>query len=291
MSIYLGDKGITSTSANYLANLAKEVIKEAEAKLNNISFTNKSVELINGNKKALRVGMEDVENIEALLNIIANMHAFCAWVREAIKAREDALLKIDSMNIMMFAKIKEITLPKSPDKVIIVTSEDILNEMNIKEKNNYLRLEAFAATFGKYIHPGGKIASAREDMLYHLNIPNEVEGEGRDMVIYSYSPSVDKKKLEGTFLTLQNKYRDFEKQLNAIKYHAKEEANKRNSVAQNKYKEEYEKYSQELAKIHQDMTIYMNTGREEIANMKIVIPEKLQDTYEYLESLGKNSVE
>lgn len=291
MSIYLGDKGITSTSANYLANLAKEVIKEAEAKLNNISFTNKSVELINGNKKALRVGMSDVENIEVLLNIIANMHAFCAWVREAIKARENALSGIEDLNLAQFANIKGINLPETPVRKASVSDEDILNEMNIKEKNNYLRLEAFAAAFGKYIHPGGKVASAREDMLYHLNIPNEVDGEGRDMVIYSYVPSVDKSKLENTFLALQNKHRDFEKQLNAIKYHAREEANKRNSVAQNEFKKEYEKYSQELEKIRQDMTIYINNGREEIANMKIVIPEKLQDTYEYLESLGKKSVE
>ena len=287
MSIYLGDKGITSTSANYLANLAKEVIKEAEAKLNNISFLNKSVELINGNKKTLRVGTADVDGIETLLTQIANMHSFCAWVREAIKARDEALARIETLTLNQFADIKGIELPEHPESPRTICDVEILNEMNIKEKNNYLRLEAFASTFGKYIHPGGKIASAREDMLYRINVPNEVDGEGRDMVIYSYAPSGAPAAVNKAFLALQYQHRDYEKQLNAIKYHAKEEANKRNSAAQTKFKEEYEQYSREMQKIRQEMTLYINNGRENIANLKIVIPEKLQDTYEYLESLGK----
>ena len=53
ISKYLGTKGITSTSANYLANLAKEVAKGVSTKLANISFVNKTVELINGTKKDL----------------------------------------------------------------------------------------------------------------------------------------------------------------------------------------------------------------------------------------------
>lgn len=290
MSVYLGEKGITSTSANYLANLAKEVVKEAEAKLDNISFVNKFVELINAEKQTpVRVGITNIEDIEVLLIQIANMHSFCAWVREAIKEKEHMLDVIETLNIDQFALLKGITVPVAPTKPTIVTETDILNEMNIKERNNYLRLEAFAATFGKYIHPGGKVAAAREDMLYHINVPNEVEGEGRDMVIYSYVPAKNSDDVNKAFLALQSRHRDYEKQLNAIKFHIKEEVNKRNSIAQTKFKEEYERYSDEIQKIRQAMTLYINNGRENIANMKIVIPEKLQDTYEYLNSLGNEN--
>lgn len=291
MNIYLGDKGITSTSANYLANLAKEVIKTTEAQLINISFLNKSVELINGSKKALRIGYSDLDGLESLLTRIANMNAFCAWMREAIKARENELKKIDSLTMEQFCEIKGIEYPERPTTPDTVTGETVLNEMNIKEKNNYLRLEAFAATFGKYIHPEGAISRAREDALYHEQVPNEVRGDGRDMVIYSYVPSVAIFKLDSTFVELQNKQREFEKQLNAIKYHAMEEANKRTSAAMQKYKEEYDNYSKRISEIRSDMIIYISNGREEIANKKIVIPEKLQDTYEYLEGLGKKKGE
>ena len=53
------------------------------------------------------------------------------------------------------------------------------------------------------------------------------------------------------------------------------------------YKKEYDKYSQAISKIRTDMNLYIANGREKVANMKIVIPEKLQDTYIYLETLGK----
>ena len=287
MSIYLGDKGITSTSANYLANLAKEVSKSAEAQLRNICFTNKTVELINGSKKSLRIGWTETQKVEELIVCIANMNSFCAWMREAIKAREEALNKIDSFSMEQFCELKGIEYPTRPDSPQTFTPQNIYDEMNIKDKNNYLRLEAFAATFGKYVHPEGSVSKAREDALYREQVPNEVSGEGRDMVIYGYSSSVSTKEVNAMFMELQNKQREYEKQLNAIKYQASEEANKRTSAAMQKYKEEYEKYSQAISRIRTDMNLYITNGREEIANMKIVIPEKLQDTYVYLETLGK----
>lgn len=287
MSIYLGEKGITSTNANYLANLAKECSKNAEAKLKNISFTDKSVELINGSKKNLLRGLTSAEGIEELIVHIANMNSFCAWMREAIKAREDALAKINGLSCREYCDIKGIEWPEKPEYPDAVQASVILNEMNIKEKNNYLRLEAFASTFGKYIHPDGSVSKAREDALHRTRVPHEVDGDGRDMVIYSYSPSTPIEDVEKTFMELQNKYREYEKQLNAIKFKINEERNKRNTINLQKYKEEYDTYSQIVNKINADMALYINKGREEISNMKIVIPEKLQDTYEYLDSLGK----
>ena len=286
-TIYLGDKGITSTSANYLANLAKEVSKSAEAQLRNICFTNKTVELINGSKKSLCIGWTETQKVEELIVRIANMNSFCAWMREAIKAREEALDKINNLSMEQFCKLKDIEYPERPEAPHTVVAQDIYDEMNIKDKNNYLRLEAFAATFGKYVHPDGSVSKAREDALYREQVPNEVSGDGRDMVIYGYSSSISTKEVDAMFMELQNKQREFEKQLNAIKHQANEEANKLTSAAMQEYKKEYDKYSQAISKIRTDMNLYIANGREEIANMKIVIPEKLQDTYVYLESLGK----
>lgn len=91
MSVYLSEKGITSTSANHLANLAKESIKEAESILDNISFVNKKVALINGEEKDLRINKDRLSEISILLDRVSNMHAFCAWVREAIKEKKESL--------------------------------------------------------------------------------------------------------------------------------------------------------------------------------------------------------
>ena len=286
MSVYLGEKGMTSTNANYLANLAKEISKKDETKLRKVSFVNSSVELINGSRKTLNSGWTNIAELEVCLNRISNMNAFCAWVREAIKAKENALKTIENLSLNGFCKLKNIELPEEPE-VTLLTEQDIINKMDIKERNRYLELEAFAATFGKYIHPDGTISRAREDAFHREEAPNEVSGTGRDMVIYNYSPSVSTLELDKVFVSLQNKYREYEKQLNAIKFDIKEKLNTQNMLLLQEHRKELEAYQQKIQSIRNDLKLYVTKGREEIANLKIVIPEKLQSTYEYLNSLGK----
>ena len=36
--VFFGESGITSTSATYLCNIARELLKDIESSLNNISF-------------------------------------------------------------------------------------------------------------------------------------------------------------------------------------------------------------------------------------------------------------
>lgn len=286
MSVYLGEKGMTSTNANYLANLAKEISKKDETKLRKVSFVNSSVELINGSRKTLNSGWTNIAELEVCLNRISNMNAFCAQVREAIKAKENALKTIENLSLNGFCKLKNIELPEEPE-VTLLTEQDIINKMDIKERNRYLELEAFAATFGKYIHPDGTISRAREDAFYREEAPNEVDGTGRDMVIYNYSPSVSTLELDKVFVSLQNKYREYEKQLNAIKFDIKEKLNTQNMLLVQEHNKELDAYHQKMQSIRNDLKLYVTKGREEIANLKIVIPEKLQSTYEYLNSLGK----
>lgn len=286
MSVYLGEKGMTSTNANYLANLAKEISKKDETKLRKVSFVNSSVELINGSRKTLNSGWTNIAELEVCLNRISNMNAFCAWVREAIKAKENALKTIENLSLNGFCKLKNIELPEEPE-VTLLTEQDIINKMDIKERNRYLELEAFAATFGKYIHPDGTISRAREDAFYREEAPNEVDGTGRDMVIYNYSPSVSTLELDKVFISLQNKYREYEKQLNAIKFDIKEKVNAQNMLLVQEHNKELDAYHQKMQSIRNALKLYVTKGREEIANLKIVIPEKLQSTYEYLNSLGK----
>ena len=217
---------------------------------------------------------------------IANLNSFCAWMREAIKAKEQAMDDIERLTFAEFCELKNYAYPVKPEPKPTITSKDLLAKMSIKEKNEYLQLEAFASTFGTFIHPNGVIADARENLLYHKEVPNEVKGEGRDMVIYGYKQSVDPDLVDQLFLQLQNKYRDYERRLNAIKYSLKEEAENINASNARQYQNEFNAYSETVSNIRNEMTVYQAEKRNEIANLKIVIPEKLQDTYMYLNSLG-----
>lgn len=285
-NVFLGEKGITSTSANHLANLAKETIRKHETALNNTTFVNESVELINGESKQLRYGTTDLSSIKTYIEEIGAMHSFCAWVREAIKAKEEMLGDIQEMDLGSYCiNIAKAELPEHPDVPNYFTERDIINKMSIKDRNRYLELEAMASAYGKYIHPDGQIAKARDIFYKRISAPNECSADGRDTLIYRYTPSVDSDMLEDTYLSLQSLYRNFEKQLNAIKYNIKDEVNKKNLELEQDYKVKFKEYQDKISALRNEMRIYISKERERIANLKIVVPESLQGAYNYLNSL------
>lgn len=285
--VFLGKEGMTSTSANYLANLAKEILKKTESSLVNISFVDESVELINGDKKTLRHGATSLSSVKEKIEQIAQLHSFCAWVREAIKEKDKMLRELEQLSFIKYCELKGITCPEGPEKVDPVQESDIIDEMDVKERNMYLKLETYAAAYGKFIHPDGAISRAREDYLQCLEKPFSVRGEGRDLVIYGHTPSVPSQEVEEVFVKLQNQYREYEKQLNAIKFQIKDEVNKRNLEMELKHKQELNEYANAYKKIQNEMREYVINKRAEIAALKIVIPNNLQGIYSYLNSQGE----
>lgn len=285
-SIYLtdGGEGITSTSANYLANLAKETLHEAEAQLRSMKFVNKAAELINGDKKNLERGWKDPSFATELIDRIANMHSFIAWMREAINAKESLMNKCDSYTFEQFIIEKGIVLSPAPLQKTVLERQ-IIEEMNVKERQRYLMLESYASAYGKYIHPDGEFANARKDMYFYVNNPIHLDGRGRDMVIFTYEPSTNMEAVETAFLDAQAKHREYEKQLNAMKFKIKEEVNRRNTEYLLLYKEEFQKYKSELVETQNEWKQEVIKLREKVSKMKIIIPNALRDTYDYLESL------
>lgn len=288
MSVFLTDgQGITSTSANFLANLAKEQ-KAADLKLlSNLLLTNVSVELINGDKKPYKKGLTSLKFLRQKLLRIGELNAFCAWLREAIKEKEALLEHNNDLTFDEFCELQGIVIPKRPIRPGEVTAEDVMNTWSIKEKQNYLRLEALASTIGNAIHPQSSpnFASSRNSMYEELANPTTIRGEGRDLVIYTSTPSVDPDEVEEVFVDLQNLHREYEKQLNSIKYHLKEEVNKKNLQLQQDYEDARVKYSDEICAITSQLKVFKTKENQRISSLKIVIPEKFQSIYEELNSL------
>lgn len=284
MNTFLTEKGgITSTSANYLCNLAKEQIKNLETKLKNISFLNKEVSIISSQEsKLLRKGISTLDDAQEIIEEIGKLKAFNAWMREAIKAKEN--LEVMSFPDWREANNCELESP-TPDESI--ATDNILDEMSVKERQYYLFVEAMAATYGQYIHPEGSISKAREDFLYHQEVPTEISGSGRDMLVYEYTPSIKAQDLNGNFNKLQNKYREYEKTLNSLKSQIKEKIHKRNGDSNKKYAMELEQYNIRYKELSTQYNQYRIEEEKKIAATQIVIPDNLRGTYELLNSLGK----
>lgn len=271
----LDTKGITSTSANYLCNLAKELIKEIN--FSELSFVRHSVELINGEKKLLRESDSHI-SLQSLLEKQGNLIAFCAYMREAIKKKDEMLKAIDNLSIHEWCKMPVLCTSSQ------ITEQEVFNNWNIKEKEHYWHIEALASTFGKYVHPEGIISKAREEMLKRIQKPRELTGSGRDTIVHTYE-AINASDVNNTYIKLQSKQREYEKELNKLKHKLKNqvlELNKQINLENQKQTSEYYKI---YAEKENEFEKYVLEKRKEISDLKIVIPEALKETYEYLNNL------
>ena len=89
--------------------------------------------------------------------------------------------------------------------------------------------------------PNGKYSQERKYLADKINSPYAVDGHGRDANIYKYEPSIKYSEVDKLFFALQDKYRDFQAELNSMKYKIENEVLKEN----NKRTLEYERLCEE----------------------------------------------
>lgn len=290
--IFFGEHGLTSTSANHLANIAKETVAINEEKLKSLNFVTTKVDIIGSSEnsgKVVCIGCDEsfLCQIKDLLAEIAEMNAFCAWIREAIKAKDKELAVIDKMNLNSWCKQNGRTFAIEPSQPAKVSEEDIIAQMDIKERNEYYRLEAIAATIGKCIHNDGAFSQARKKLQEKSSNPISTEGNGKDMLIYSYAPSIEPSKVETMFFELQKWHRTNEAQLNKIKFDIKKRAEEQNLLKIQQYKAEVEQAHRANAMLAAEFNEWQINERGRIAKLKIVIPNRLQEVYDKLSALEK----
>lgn len=288
-SVFFSDNGLTSTSANHVANLAKEYVQNIEKDLNNTSFVNTSVTLIDSNNNVkISIGKDAtfLELVETKLNKISDAKSLIAWLREALKAKENLQAELNRLSLADWVKMeKNETLPEYPERDNYMTEDDYYASLNIKDRNRYYMLETQAAVYGKYIHPSGAFSKAREELSDKLNRPHEVKEDGRDTIIYNYNPSVEQSKVEDLFFKLQKDHRLVQAQLNGMKHECELALSANRISIDNKYKEELEKYSQVQTKYMSEFNLWIKKKAQEYASLKIAIPDNLKSIYNEVNSL------
>ena len=289
--VFFGEHGLTSTSANHLANIAQEKIVSNEAKLKNLNFVTTTVDIVGSpadSGKVINKGYDEAQlgEIRGLLAEIADMNAFCAWIREAIRAKDSELEDVTDMSYEEWLKENNLENER-PVPEDDVTIDDIKAEMNIKERNEYFHLEAIAATIGKYIHKDGIYSAARQELHNRLMKPYSTEGTGKETLIYQHTPSIDQQKVEDLFFDLQKWHRTNEASLNRIKYNIRQKVVQRNMEKSQQYRSEMEEYNIQFRKLNAQFKEWKIKECERISQLKIVIPQELQTIYDNLCELEK----
>ena len=241
---------LTSTSANHIANLAKEYIQGVEAQLNNISFFNVEVALVGstGGTSTIQTGesSEALDNLQSLLEGVARAKSLIAWLREGIKAKENLMKDLQTISLEDWCKENGLTRPETPNYGHVLTEVEYYASLPIKERNRYYQLETEAAVLGKYIHPDGHLSDARKELKDKIYHPHKVDGKGRDALIYTYTPTTSIAIVDNVFYELQKKHREIQAQLNAMKHSCEQAINKSTNKVNTEYMAASQKYQAEL---------------------------------------------
>ena len=138
-----GEEGValTSTSANHIANLAKEYIQSVETRLNNICFFNAEIALIGnvGGASTIQTGetSEVLNNLQSLLEGVAQAKSLIAWLREGIKAKESLMKGLQATSLEDWREENGLTSPEAPNRGHVLTEIEYYASLPIKERNRY----------------------------------------------------------------------------------------------------------------------------------------------------------
>lgn len=280
--IFFSDKeGITSTSAQHLCNVGREYIRSTNIQLSNTRFYNEKVtDLSKGAEVDLKRGLTTIDGIEENLLKVVKINSFIAWMQEAIKAKSAELQAIKELTFHNWLLDQKIDL-SYPETLTKVTLNDKIASLSIKDRMKYYHLQAKAAVLGKAIHPDGPIYDARIELMNIASEPNTLTNDK----VFSKEASLPAEDVDNLYFKLQKLYREAEASFNAIKGSLEQEVNIENSsnaatftrlcnelkAQQNVLTAKYEEW-----KISETRTI---------SKLKIIIPNDLKDTYEFLSNL------
>lgn len=293
---FFGENGITSTSANHVANLAKEAVRNIHEKLAATRFYSETVSLLTGgNEAVVRKGMnvDAVEALPDLVNQIAQANSLIAYLREAIKEKERRMRSVDNYEDTQrrFATQQNMKALQEckPVKESYPTEEQVKMTWSIGEQEKYLSLEAEAAALGKFIHEDGHMSVARIDLMSKMNNPSKIDLNGSETVIHNYTPTVDIVTVDKVFNTLQVRYRTIQAELNGMKKRIQDTIDAEKLRIDQEYakaKREHDRQAKNLERtledIFNDEEIHRKELLKEVQSLKIVIPNRLRGIYDAL---------
>jgi hypothetical protein len=284
-SVFFADAGLTSTSANHIANLAKEKVEALRQSLDSADFVNEDLKIITSDvSQRVKNGRDElyVNDIKNKIETIAKANALIAWLREAIKAKDEIFNRLEHIDDYAICNELGIEYPKYPEQKCAMTPEQYYETLNIKERNRYYQLEAFCAAYGKFIHPDGAISKARKNLHTVINEPIKVKEDGANTLIRTLSPSVELKLVEDAYFSLQDDYRCYQAQLNKMKHECEVAVQNSKIETARINKEANEEFAKKTKEISLLCKQWLEEQRKEYSTLKIAIPDSLRCIYESL---------
>ena len=294
-NVFFENGFMTSTEAQNICNIAKEAVTNEHERLSAVSFYDTEIASIISPEAFIKtkISPNDISWISESLDKIGKYNALNAWLKEAIKAKEEAIDEVDIMDVTTLDFYEDYIKPEEPTMCYdSFDEEQVMSEWSADKLNRYYTLNSEAAVIGKYIHDSGAIAKARKDLVNKMANPSTVSGQGRETIVFKYIPSVDTEVVEGIYMSLLAKHRKLNAELNSLKAEIKETINKKNIEASIAFRDKHTEWEYKISEYYslvkqRDAKIneYKISEKERISKLKINVPSSLMDTYKEIKAL------
>lgn len=294
-NVFFENGFMTSTEAQNICNIAKEAVTNEHERLSAVSFYDTEIASIISPEAFIKtkISPNDISWISESLDKIGRYNALNAWLKEAIKAKEEAMNEVDIMDVTTLDFYEDYIKPEEPTMCYdSFDEEQVMSEWSADKLNRYYTLNSEAAVIGKYIHDSGAIAKARKDLVNKMANPSTVSGQGRETIVFKYIPSVDTEVVEGIYMSLLAKHRKLNAELNSLKAEIKETINKKNIEASIAFRDKHTEWEYKISEYYslvkqRDAKIneYKISEKERISKLKINVPSSLMDTYKEIKAL------
>ena len=295
--IYFGEEGMTSTSAQHVSAMANVMVQDVKQHLMGLRLYEKSIRVIGD----VECKVEEVNNtlpeISDGVKQICKANALIAWLREAVKEREQAQQYIQDMTLDRWMELQGIEKPASPvppmmPKINFQDYKTILDTgLTVKEYNRFVELNSALAVYGEMIHDKGLLTRQKNELARILQNPTEVKESGRDTIITTYKVDVNVAvDIDKLYTELQSEYRKLQAEKNGIEakfsnlamdYQTRKMEEWK--AAKSQYDRDLTRVNSELVGIQTQMQEWKKQRLEELAALKIIIPNDLKALYKSLQ--------
>lgn len=290
------EEGMTSTSAQHVSAMANVMVQDIKQHIMGLRLYEKSIRVIGDAEVTVETVNNTLPEIAESVKRICKANALIAWLREAVKEREQAQKYVSDMSLDDWMKKQGIEKPVTPEppqmpRINFQDYNTILDTgLTVKEYNRFVELNSALAVYGEMIHEKGLLTRQKSELARIMQNPTEVKESGRDTIITTYKVDVNiSADIDNLYTELQSEYRKLQAEKNGIEAKFSNLAMDYQTrkmdewkAAKDQYDRDLQKVNSELVGIQTQMNDWKKQRLEELAALKIIIPDALKPLYKEL---------
>lgn len=292
---FTNEEGMTSTSAQHVSAMANVMVQDIKQHIMGLRLYEKSIRVIGDAEVTVEMANNTLPEIAESVKRICKANALIAWLREAVKEREQAQKYVSDMSLDDWMKKQGIEKPAVPQppqmpRINFQDYNTILDTgLTVKEYNRFVELNSALAVYGEMIHEKGLLTRQKSELARIMQNPTEVKESGRDTIITTYKVSPHMTDIDNLYTELQSEYRKLQAEKNGIEAKFSNLAMDYQTCKMDEWKAAKAQYDRDLQKVNSELVgiqTQMNDWKkqrlEELAALKIIIPDALKPLYKEL---------